>query len=70
MPQQLDSMVSTFKSGTRRSTCSTGLNAPKDFWWQWPCTSALSAIGAERQLQPAGLGLAHQKFLEQSAHAR
>ena len=52
-----------------RSTCSTGLNAPKDFWWQWPCTSGLVGDGAERQLQPAGLGLAHQEFLEGSACA-
>ena len=58
-------MVSTFKPGTSRSTCSTGLNAPNDFWWQWPCTTAFAATGAERQREAAGLGLAHQKLLEQ-----
>ena len=65
MPQQLDSMVSTFRSGISRSTCSTGLNAPNDFWWQWPCTSALAAIGPSGSCEPAGRGLAHQKLLEQ-----
>ena len=58
-------MVSTFKSGTSRRIFSTGLNAPKDFWWQWPCSSAFGGDRTERQPQPAGLGLAHQKFLEQ-----
>ena len=54
MPQQLDSMVSTFSSGTSRSTCSTGLNAPNDFWWQWPCSKALPAMEPSgRRRRPA-----------------
>ena len=63
-----NSMVSTFRSGISRSTCSTGLNAPKDFWWQWPCTHGL--LGDRRQAAAKDgrrLGLAHQKFLEQQS---
>src|SRR6478736_2051971 len=40
MPQQLDSTVSTARSGTSPSTVSAAPMAPKDFWWQWPCSSA------------------------------
>ena len=42
----------------------TAPNMPNAFWWQWPCTSARLAIGLERQLEPSGRRLAHQKLLE------
>ena len=70
MPQQLDSMVSTFKSGNEAQHLLDRLERAEGFLWQWPCTSGLVGDGAERQLQPAGLGLAHQEFLEQSARGR
>ena len=46
------------------STVSTALKASNAFWWQWPCTSARSAIFFERQIETARLRLARQKFLE------
>src|SRR5258708_20648856 len=46
MPQQEDSIVSTFSSGTSDSVRCTACIAPKAFWWQCPCSSArFSASG-------------------------
>ena len=50
MPQQLDSTVSTASSGTSLSAASTAAIAPKDFWWQWPCSSARLATGLSGSL--------------------
>ena len=47
----------------RASACSTGLNAPNDFWWQCPCTTAFGAMGAERQIQAPRLRLRAPRIL-------
>ena len=41
MPQQLDSIGLTARSGTSASASWTALIVPNAFWWQWPCSNAL-----------------------------
>ena len=38
----------TDNAGTFCSSASVAGNAPKLFWWQWPCTCAAAARGAKR----------------------
>ena len=65
MPQQLDSMVSTFRSGIEAKHLFDRLERAERFLMAVAVHQRFRRHGAERQLQAAGLRLAHQKFLEQ-----
>src|SRR6266851_5502871 len=41
MPQQLESIKLTARSGISDSASCTALIAPNAFWWQWPCSKAV-----------------------------
>src|SRR6266508_2798644 len=69
MPQQLESTVSTAKSGTRLSTASTAGITANDFWWQWPCSSARFATGWSGSLRvPAFASRAGNSPLEEGSN--